>query len=104
MEWIIEIEGKNDQRILIKFNPKAETITFIGQYKPSRKDVITPELKGGSIWFDFSEDSYDMNITDLETFKDHISKVYDKMQERLKIHEDFSKTFGVFKKFEVKED
>jgi hypothetical protein len=41
---------------------------------------------------------------DLDTLKEYISKVYDKMEERLKVQDDLSKTFTVFKKIEIKED
>jgi len=103
MEWIIHIEGKNDRRIMICFEPLKESIQFIGQFKPLAKDTIIKDLKAGFIWSDISEETHSMDI-DLETLKEYISKVYDKMEERLKVHEDLSKTFTVFKKIEIKED
>jgi hypothetical protein len=103
MEWIIHIEGKKDRRILITFEPMKESIRFIGQFKPLAKDTIIKDLKAGFIWADISEDMHSMNI-DLDTLREYISKVYDKMEERLKVQDDLSKTFNVFKKIEIKED
>jgi hypothetical protein len=102
MEWIIHIEGKKDQRILITFEPTRESIRFVGQYKPLAKDIRIKDFKAGFIWVDFSEEMHSMEI-DLETLKEYISKVYDKMEERLKIYEDLSKTFAVFKSIEIAE-
>ena len=102
MEWIIHIEGKKDQRILITFEPMSESIRFVGQYKPLAKDTRIKDFKAGFIWVDFSEEMHSMEI-DLETLKEYISKVYDKMEERLKVHEDLSKTFSVFKSIEIAE-
>jgi hypothetical protein len=103
MEWIIHIEGKTDRRIMICFEPLKESIRFIGQFKPLAKDTIIRDLKAGFIWVDISEDVHSMDI-DLETLKEYISKVYDKMEERLKVQDDLSKTFTVLKKIEIKED
>ncbi|MFA5207241.1 MAG: hypothetical protein WC428_00925 [Candidatus Paceibacterota bacterium] len=103
MEWIIKIERKKDRRILIVFDAMHETIKFIGQFKPSAKDMVNFDIKAGFVWIDISEDSHIMKI-DLETLKEYIAKVYDKMEERLKIQEDLSKVFGVFKSIEIKED
>ena len=101
MEWIIKIEEKKDRRILIIFDAIHETIKFIGQFKPAAKDMISADIKNGYMWINISEDQHIMNI-DFETLKEYITKVYDKMDERLKIHEDLSKTFEVFKKIEIK--
>jgi hypothetical protein len=103
MEWIIHIEGKNDRRIMICFEPLKESIRFIGQFKPLARDTIIKDLKAGFTWSDISEETHSMDI-DLETLKEYISKIYDKMEERLKVQDDLSKTFTVFKKIEIKED
>ena len=88
---------------MICFEPLKESLRFIGQFKPLAKDTIIRDLKAGFIWVDISEDVHSMDI-DLETLKEYISKVYDKMEERLKVQDDLSKTFTVLKKIEIKED
>jgi hypothetical protein len=88
---------------MICFEPLKESIRFIGQFKPLAKDTIIKDLKAGFTWSDISEEMHSMDM-DLDTLKEYISKVYDKMEERLKVQDDLSKTFTVFKKIEIKED
>ena len=92
MEWKVEIEGKTNQRILVKFDPKNELIIFIGQYKPHNKE-----------WVDFSEESYSMDIT-LETIQELLFKVYQKMKERLDAYLNIAEGFKVIKLIEIKEE
>jgi hypothetical protein len=101
MEWIIKIEGKPKQRILVKFDPQKEMIYFIGQYKPDFKTIATVESKS-VVWFDFATEEYPMNIT-LELIQDMLLKVYEKMNERLTIYEDLSKSFEIIKLIEIPE-
>lgn len=91
MQWIVKIENKSNQRIMIKFDPMKELLYFIGQYKIKIN------------WIDFSEEEYSMNIT-LEIIQDLLFKVYKKMNERLKVHEDINKSFEVIKIIEIKEE
>jgi hypothetical protein len=102
MEWIIHIEGKKDRRILIQFDPLRESIYFVGQYKPTAKDLVTPDFKGFA-WVNIAEDLHSMKI-EFSELQAIIGKVYDKMEERLKVQEDLANVFSVFKKIEIKED
>jgi hypothetical protein len=102
MEWLIHIEGKADERILVTFDPLDESISFYGQYKVKFKDYAFTSAESKQ-WVIFSEDHDAMNI-DLKSLNEHISKVYDKMAERIKVYDDFRKVFGVFKTIEIKED
>ena len=88
---------------MIIFDAMLETIKVVGQFKPSAKDIVNDDIKSGFIWYDISKAEHTMDI-DLDTLKDYISKVYDEMEKRLKVQEDLSKTFGVFKSIEIKED
>jgi hypothetical protein len=103
MEWIIKIEGKKDRRILITFDPLRESIIFTGQFKPSAKDMVNADIKNGFIWVNIAEDLHSMKIefTELQTI---ITKIYNQMEERLKVHEDLAKVFTVFKIIEIKEE
>jgi hypothetical protein len=92
MEWIIKLEAKKNQRILIKFDPQAELIYFYGQYKPSMKDIVNFDQRKATPWVDFSMESYSMNIT-LELINEMMVKVYKKMNERLEIYQDLSQSF-----------
>jgi hypothetical protein len=102
MEWIIHIEGKKDRRILIQFDPLRESIYFVAQYKPTAKNLVTPDFKGFA-WVNVAEDLHSMNIefTEIQAI---ITKIYDQMEARLKVEEDLAKVFSVFKTIEVKED
>lgn len=91
MQWIVKIENKSNQRIMVKFDPMKELLYFIGQYKIKIN------------WIDFSQEEYSMNIT-LEVIQDILFKVYEKMNERLKVHEDLNKSFEIIKVIEIKEE
>jgi hypothetical protein len=89
MEWQVRIEGKLKQRIMVKFDPLKEIIIFTGQYSIKNK------------WIDFSEEDFSMNIT-LEVIQELLFKVYEKMNERIKVHEDLNKSFNLIKLIEIK--
>jgi hypothetical protein len=88
MEWQVRIEGHNKERILITFEPRREMIFFRGQYS----------IKNN--WITFSVDAHPMEI-DLETIQSMISKVYDKMNERLKVYLDLDKSFNIIKEITI---
>ena len=81
MYWIVKIENKPNQRIMIKFDPMKEMLYFIGQYR----------IK--VMWIDFSQEEYSMNIT-LDVIQELLFKVCEKMNERLRVHDDLNKSFN----------
>ena len=89
MEWIVTIEGKPSQRIVVRFDPLNEMIHFIGQYKPHNRK-----------WVDFSEETHVMDI-DLETLQDMMSKVYVKMKERLTAYNNVAEGFTLIKEVKI---
>jgi hypothetical protein len=88
MEWQIKIEGQTKQRILVNFDPQGELIIFKGQYSIKNR------------WVDFSSETHSMSI-DLETIQELLLKVYEVMNERLKVYDDLAKSFEVIKMIEV---
>jgi hypothetical protein len=46
MEWIIKIEEKKDQRILVRYLPGENGVIFIGQYRYAMNwvDFVTSEI------------------------------------------------------------
>jgi hypothetical protein len=92
MRWIVDLENKPNQRIVVRFDPKSEMVTFTGQYKPHNKE-----------WVDFSEESYSMEI-DLETIQDLLAKTYNKMKERLIAYNNIAEGFVLLKTIEIKEE
>jgi len=101
MEWIIKIFNKPKQRILVKFIPQKEQIIFTGQVRLSNNNFVRFDSKT-NLWVDFSEEIHPMRI-DLETIQELLYKVYEKMNERIKIHEDLSKSFIVINTIEINE-
>jgi len=81
MYWIVKIENKPNQRIMIKFDPIKEMLYFIGQYRIR------------VMWIDFSQEEYSMNIT-LEVIQELLFKVCEKMNERVRVHDDLNKSFN----------
>jgi hypothetical protein len=92
MEWKVNVENQPNQRILVRFVPQKELITFTGQYKPHNKE-----------WVDFSYDEYSMYI-DALTIENLLFSTYKKMKERLTVYEDIAKGFTLINRFEVLED
>jgi hypothetical protein len=92
MRWRVNIEGKDNQRIIVTFDPKSETIAFIGQYKPHNQD-----------WVDFSEIKHSMHIN-LQTIQELLGKVYDEMKIRLEAYENINEGFSVIKKIEIQDE
>jgi len=92
MEWKVEIEGVANQRILVRFDPQAEMVYFMGQYKPKNRE-----------WVIFSQEEYSMNI-DLETIQDILGKVVKKMRERLAAYNNIAEGFTLLKTIEVREE
>lgn len=99
MEWIVKIEGEPKKRILVSFDPQGELIIFRGQYKVSTSDYVVGNPHN-IYWVDFSTETYQMGI-DLERIQEMLLKVYEKMNERIAVHEDLTKSFGVIKTIEV---
>jgi len=89
MEWQVKIEGQSKQRILVTFDPQGETIIFRGQYS----------IKNN--WIDFSSDTYPMDIT-LEGIQAKLVKVYNQMNDRLKVYDDLNKSFALIKNVEMR--
>ena len=92
MEWKVQIEDKPNQRILVRFDPLTETIRFYGQYKPHNRE-----------WVNFSEETYPMDI-DLDVLQDMMSKVYNKMKERVAAYNNLAEGFTVIKEIKIEEN
>lgn len=89
MIWYIDIEGKRNQRIMVKFSPKEELIYFIGQYKPHNKP-----------WEDFSEITNAIDIN-LDVMKEKIFESFELLDKRLRIYIDLENSFKLLKTIEV---
>lgn len=102
MEWIIKIEGKEEitnmsiilgnQRILIKFDPMAELLIFIGQYKPHNKE-----------WVNFCQEEYSMEI-DAEAIQNVLIRTYEKLKVRLIAYKNITDGLSLIKSIEFLED
>jgi len=91
MKWIVNIEGKVDQRIMVVFDPMKEEVVFLGQFKPHNQP-----------WVIFCEERYTMEI-DLEAIQNQLSKVVRVMRERLKAYNNLAEGFTVLKLIAVEE-
>jgi hypothetical protein len=92
MVWKVAIEGKPNQRILVRFDPLTETIFFHGQFKPHNKE-----------WFDFSIESYPMDI-DLDTLQEMMGKAYRKMRDRLVAYNNVADGFTIIKEVRIQRE
>ena len=91
MRWIVNIEGKKDQRIGVIFNALNEEIVFVGQYKPHNKS-----------WATFSEIKYSMTI-DLMGIQECLVDVYDLMKKRLEAYNNIAEGFTVIKNIQMED-
>lgn len=91
MKWIIKLEDRPLERILVKFHPLLNVVEFIGQYKVN------------NIWTDFSLVSVDDNLDnmDLTVIQDKISLVYDDMKNKIDIFTNLNNGFSLLKIIEI---
>lgn len=88
MRWIVNIENKPNQRILVLFNALDEKLEFYGQYKIKNQ------------WVDFSIDNSSI-FTTLEIIQEKLLLIVDKMDLRVKKYEDLQKSFAFIKTIEI---
>ena len=100
MEWIVKIENKPEQRILVKFDPENESIIFIGQFRPKMKNNASVKSYE---WIEFSKIIYSMDI-DLDKIQKALFISYEMMNKRIIAFENINEGFNVIKLIEIKED
>jgi hypothetical protein len=94
MKWIVKIEGKPDQRIMVVFSPLDGKVFFTGQYHMPKTNS----------WIDFYEESsLSLNI-DLDTIQSLLFSVYEKMDSRIKAYQNIAEGFEIIKVIEIKEE
>lgn len=106
MEWIVKIEDKLDQRILVKFDPLNESIIFIGQYKPHNKEWTNFSEVSRSIWYDIKDhDTWQHNdLIDVDIIQEMLYSAYNIMKERLDAYKNIAEGFSIIKLIEIKEE
>jgi hypothetical protein len=114
MEWIVKIEEKANQRILVRFDALNEYLVFIGQYRPQNKQ-----------WINFSERKQPLYVQDVKMVQDNtfvkhpeinvelinvdiiqnlLLKTYEDMKRRVEAYEEIDEGFGLIKLIEFKEE
>lgn len=93
MKWIVKIDGKKDQRIVILFEPQSDELVFIGQYR-----AVSNSLE----WFDFSEERCSIDI-DLETIQNMLLSTYEKMKIKIEVYNNIAEGFSIIKTIEIQE-
>jgi hypothetical protein len=93
MEWKVKIEGKENQRIVVKFNPEVEHLYFYGQYKPHNQN-----------WVVFSENKCDINDVDVKMIKEKLLSTYEVMKKRLDKYNEIAEGFTLIKVIEIQEE
>jgi len=88
MEWVIKIENKPTNRILVKFNPELNLLEFYGQKKIKLS------------WETFSSKTINIE-TNLEEIKDTLFKVYEVMKNKIIYYDDISDSFSLIKTIEI---
>jgi len=88
MKWIVNIENKPNQRILVLFNALDEKLEYYGQYKIKNQ------------WVDFSVDKSGI-FTTLEIIQEKLLLIVEKMDLRVKKYDDLQKSFAFIKTIEI---
>jgi hypothetical protein len=86
-KWIVEIENKPNQRIIVIYNPLEDKLEFYGQYKMRNE------------WVNFSVETTN-NLT-LDMIQEKLLSIAETMDMRVKTYEDLQKSFALIKKIEI---
>jgi len=92
MKWIVNIENKPNQRIVVNFNPLEEQLIFNGEYKPKNRE-----------WIVFSTEKYSMKL-DLEKIQELLFITYENLKIRLEQYEILNEGFKLINLIEIKEE
>jgi hypothetical protein len=90
MEWIVSIENKTKERIVVNFEPINSQIHFLGQHKSKNE------------WNTFVTETRDMKIT-VDEIQDVLLDVYEKLKIKLESYTNLSEIFKEIKTIEIKE-
>lgn len=93
MKWNVDIGEDGEKRIKVVFEPKTESVIFIGQYHQPKTNL----------WTDFVEEKVSMNF-DLETLQTYLAVVSKKLDKRIAVFDDLSKSFKIIRNIEIQED
>jgi len=93
MKWIVKIEEKDNQRIVVEFNPIKELLFFYGQYKPHNKE-----------WMIFSEDSHNIYDVNVEIIQQKLLNTYEVMKKRLDKFDEINEGFTLIKIIEIQNE
>ena len=88
MRWIVKIEKRNNERILLKINPMNESIVFFGQYKIN------------NMWVNFTYDNCDM-YCDLDVIQNKLLNICNVLSKRVDKYNDLEKSFPFIKTIEI---
>ena len=102
MEWIVNIVSRPRQRILVKYNPEQEFVTFIGQYKTKFADFAVTE---NPTWVDFHSGRFEitpLSTPSLVVTQEILLEVINEMDKKMKIHEELREMFETLKIIEIR--
>jgi hypothetical protein len=105
MEWIVKIEGKLNQRILVKFDPQNEQLIFIGQCKLHNLQWTNFSQISKSIWIIYpdiiSNTTSNVGLISLEIIQNTLSGTYELMKKRYDAYNEIAEGFAHIKLIEI---
>ena len=106
MEWIVKIEGKPNQRIVVRFDPMNELLIFKGQYKPHNQEWVVFSERNQRLFVENPSEHIvnDIILINAERIQDILLHVYDEMKKRLDAYENIAEGFTLIKLIEIKEE
>ncbi len=90
MEWIISIENKPKERIVVIFDPLRKELLFNGQHRFKNE------------WYNFVIVKHDINVN-TEEIQNTLLETYEKLKALLESYADITEIFKEIKTIEIKE-
>lgn len=112
MEWIVKIEGKPNQRIVVRFDAMNELIKFIGQYKPHNKEWVNFSEEIKPLWDSdkLAEtptkdlDKIELELINVDIIQNTLVRTYENLKRRVEAYEEIDEGFTLIKLIEFKEE
>ena len=101
MEWIVKIDDRKKQRVLIKYEPQNSKIYFVGQH---RVNNVWIDFSNNIIEFSHNLKNSDNFMLDIDTVSKTIKNVTDQLKTSVEIYDKINNTFSQIKNIDVEKN
>ena len=93
LRWTIKIKDDKKKRIIIKYSPIDDTLTFVGQCQLPNDG-----------WVDFTEIEITAKDVKLKTIEDNLTTSFEKLIERFDVYDDLNKGLNIIESIDFSDD